>query len=352
MSSNRKKKKAPRKPRKKIKSQSSKDNIIINDNINQKLCDANNTNEIKVAVFFDTNKIEARFSNAKCGDLYLSEVKASSDFYEVKNYIEDSGLSKDVKLCVSEISIREYKQHLMENFTEHSKGFSDNIDGYKKSFGSILDVTYEFNKKSIAEFEEHVESIFSEFLYLNKCKNIEYVRDVDFFNTLVDKAIKKEKPFVSIGANKKLYKDAGFKDAIIIETIIRYHKEQRCKCILVTDDNDFNSAFQDSDGIIICKDATNVKNTLSDWLSVSNIDIIKYKFGSDKYIQESIISETGNTLDESVTIFDVVSVKEKDENLYSIEIHSVINEVVYRFTCKYESISNEIFDVVYTTEND
>ena len=351
MSSNRKAKKAARKLMKNIKSQSSKDNIIINDNINQKLCDANNTDEIKVAVFFDTNKIEARFSNSKCGDLYLSEVKASSDFYEVKNYIEDSGLYKDVKLCVSEISVREYKQHLIENFTEHSKGFSDNIDGYKKSFGSILDVTYEFNKKSIAEFEEHVESILSEFLSLNKCKNVEYVRDVDFFNSLVDKAIKKEKPFVSVGANKKLYKDAGFKDAIIIE-IIRYHKELGCKCILVTDDNDFSSAFQDSDGITICKDATNVKNTLSDWLSVSNIDIIKYKFGSDKYLQERIISETGNILDDSVTKFDVSNIREDENDIYMISITSVVNEVTYQITCKYESSSNEIFDVEYVTEND
>ena len=352
MVSNRKAKKEAKKLLESSRIQSLNNSPGINEDISSKLHETNDNDGIKIAVFFDTNKLEARFSNSKCGDLYLAEVKASNDFYEVKKYIEESGLLRYVKLCITEISIREYKQHLIENFEEHRKGFSDSIDGYQKSFGSILDVAFEFRKSNIAEFEEHVELIFTEFLSLNKCETIEYVRDIDFFNSLVDKVIKKQKPFVSIGGNGKKYKDAGFKDAIIGETIIRYHEKMGHKCVLITDDKDFESTFHDYADILICKDATSAKDVLSNLLRIPTLDLIKSKFESDKYIQESVISETGNTLDESVANFDVVNVKEEEENLYSIEIHSVINEVVYHFTCKYESISNEIFDIVYTTEND
>lgn len=352
MVSNRKAKKQAKKLMESSKMQSFNNNPDHNEDISPKLYGANENDGIKIAVFFDTNKLEARFSNSKCGDLYLAEVKASNDFYDLKKHIEDSGLSKYIKLCVTEISIREYKQHLIENFEEHRRGFSDSIDGYQKSFGSILDVAFEFRKSNIAEFEEHVELIFTEFLSLNKCETIEYVRDIDFFNSLVNKVIKKQKPFVSIGGNGKKYKDAGFKDAIIGETIIRYHEEMGHKCILITDDKDFESTFHDYADILIFKDATSAKDALSNLLRIPTLDLIKSKFESDKYIQESVISETGNPLDESVTNFDVVNVKEEEEDLYFIEIHSVINEVIYRFTCKYESTSNEIFDVVYTTEND
>lgn len=352
MVSIRKAKKEAKKLMQNQKIQSTIKSGIPNKNATNELCITTNDEGIKVAVFFDTNKLEARFSNSKCGDLYLAEVKASNDFYEIKKYIEDNGLLRYVKLCITEISIREYKQHLIESFREHSKGFSDNIEGYKKAFGSILDVTFEFRKSNEDEFKEHIETIFEEFLSLNKCEIIEYVRDIDFFNNLVDKAIKKQKPFTVIGGNNKLYKDAGFKDAIVGETIIKYHEKRGHKCILVTNDNDFISAFQDYDDILICKESSTVKGALFRLLGVSNLDLIKYKFEADKYIQERIIGETGNGFDESVTNFDVVNVMEEEENLYSIQIESEINEVIYHITCNYESISNEIFDVEYTTEND
>lgn len=128
MVSNRKAKKEAKKRMQKIHSQLS--NAVPSINATQKLRVASKSDKVKIAVFFDTNKLEARFSDKKCGDLYLSEVKASNDFYELKKYIKDNGLSEYVKLCVNEISIREYKQHLIENYKDHSKGFSDNIDGY------------------------------------------------------------------------------------------------------------------------------------------------------------------------------------------------------------------------------
>lgn len=314
--------------------------------------DSESSQKPKVAIFFDTNKLEARITGSKCGELFLAEIKASSDFYDIKKYIDDSGVSKVVELCISEISLRECKQHLIENFKDHRKNFCDRIDEYKRSFGSILDVSYEFRKNTVDEFKEHVDCIYEGFIIANQCKIIEYVRDVDFFGSLIEKAIRKQSPFINIGANGKQYKDAGFKDAIVGESIIRYHRDNNCKCILISEDKDFENAFSDYSEIIICKNFIEVKELLFELLGVTDSKFIENKFETDPYLQEKLIRETGNIFDEAVSRFKVINILSEEEDIYSLKIQCVINEVIYEIKCRYESTSNEVFDVTYKTTND
>ena len=344
MNSNKKKKRRNRAQR--------KANVTLLKNVIRDLTYAKDDSACVVAIFFDTNKLEARISDKKHGDLYLAEIKSSKDFYEIRNFIVENKFSKSAHICISDISIREYKKHLIENYNKYTQGLSDDIEGYKKSFGSILDVDFSFNKKNIEEYEKHITYIFNEFISHNDCEIVSYPKDIDFFSNLVDKAIEKSCPFVTINGNGKQYKDAGFKDAVIGETILRYSKNNNCKCILVSEDNDYSRAFSENDDIHICKDSKQVKELLNNLLGLSDIDVVKNKFTNDHYLQETIIDLTGNKYDKSVTSFDVLDVQKIEDGQYEISITTEINEVKYSIKCEYESSSNEIKYIKYDIQNE
>jgi len=184
-----------------------------------------------IAIFFDTNKLEARFTDRKCGDLCVSDIKATKDFYDIKKFIENNRLYDSIEICIPEIVVREYKRHLLEIYTQHTKTFEDKINEYKKVFGSILKIDFEFIKRNAKEFQEHTDALFEDFISINHCRVIEYDRSRDLLERIVDKAINRTAPFASANGKRKEYHDAGLKDAIIAETILKYQTDNGCPCI-------------------------------------------------------------------------------------------------------------------------
>ena len=66
----------------------------------------------RIAVFFDTNVIESRFSHEKHEFLFHEEIKPNSLFYQIKNCIRDNGIVDIVDLCIPDLSWREFKLHI------------------------------------------------------------------------------------------------------------------------------------------------------------------------------------------------------------------------------------------------
>ncbi len=305
-----------------------------------------------IAIFFDTNKLESRFTDHKCGSLCVSDIKATKDFYDIKKFIEDNRLCSSIEICIPEIVILEYKRHLLDIYTTHTKSFKDTIIEYQKVFGSILKVDFEFVKRDIDEFKEHIDDLFSNFITINNCKVIEYDRSSTLFERVVDKAINKVAPFTSARKDKKEYHDAGFKDAIIAETILKYRTDNGCPCILISEDNDWGRCLDlNKDHIFICKNLEHLRDVLSKQWGIPKSNDVRLKF-EDLYIRETIIRETGNQYDESISDFNITGITLKDKNIYVVRINCNINETIYKITCEYDYSLNEVLNVVYKIENE
>ena len=305
-----------------------------------------------IAIFFDTNKLESRSTDHKCGDLCVSDIKATKDFYNIKKFIEDNQLCSSIEVCIPEVVILEYKRHLLEIYTKHTVSFKEKIDEYKHVFGSILKIDFEFSKHNIDEFKEHVDNLFDNFTTINNCKVIEYDRSSTLLERVVDKAINQVAPFVTAKNNGKEYHDAGLKDALIAETILKYQTDNNCPCILISEDNDWGRCSDlNKNHIFICKDLEHLKNVLSIQWGIREPNDIRLKF-EDSYIRETIIQETGNQYDKSVSDFNITDITSKEENIYVVRINCNINETIYKITCEYDYSSNTISNVVYEIENE
>lgn len=301
-----------------------------------------------ISVFFDTNIIEAKFSSK----YFLSNIRASKDFYDTCKFIRDNKL--DIALNIPEIVYLELKKHLSTAFSYECRSLKDSLQNWKKCFGDLLDINHEL-KKTCEEYDDYFNQIWADFKYEYNLNVIEYPKENEIFCKIVSAAINSKKPFTLIPKNNvhKEYSDAGFKDAIIAETVLSYQISSNNTCILLSSDRDFQEVFSEyGDRILVFNKFDDLKSKLISIYQIKDVNFVKDKVETDDYLRERIINETGNILDDSVTKFIVKEIKEYENNVYMININIVINEVTYNITCKYEFSSNEISDLTYITEGD
>jgi len=300
-----------------------------------------------LSIFFDTNILESRFSFEKMEFLFHNTITPSDMFNKILNYIKTNKIESQTNFYIPDISWKEYRKHLIDNYLLNMKYIQGQTEAYKKAFGETFELSYKFSHESIDKYKEYLDRLQNDFLERTKCEIINYPKDVNVFENLIEKCINKQPPFKTAHANKKEYHDAGLKDALILETIARHQQEKNCQCILVTEDNDF-AGIND---INVCSTFENFCKFLEDNGYVVNVDFIKHKIESDTYLKESIITETGNKYDDSVTEFMVTNVK-ANEDLYEVNIKAIINEVIYKITGKYDISPNELLDINIIMENE
>ena len=293
----------------------------------------------RIAIFFDTNILEARFSEKKQEFLFHHNIIPNKLFYDVINYIRQNKIEHLIDFCITSISWKEFTNHLIENYRERFNDFKQQETAYRKSFGATFDIIYEFKQENEEQYIEHIKTLQNDFLRVNKCTIVDYPNDIGFFNSLIDKCIDKKPPFKTTHAQTKTYTDAGLKDALILESIIRYGQQNNCITILVSQDPDFD----DTKSIHICKSIQNLEKFLLDKSYISNESAIKNKIETDTYLKDTIVSMTGNKFDKSVTAFQIIDVSKcEDDDYFKLNIQCTINETIYIIDCTYDANSNEI----------
>lgn len=304
----------------------------------------------RIAIFFDTNILESRFSEKKQDFLFHYKIIPNELFNQTINYIKNNNIENITDFCVCTVSLKELKHHLVENYKSRMNDFIRQESVYRKAFGTSFDIKYEFKHKNEEEYSKYAEEILGHFLNEFKCKLIDYPNDIFFFKSLIDKCINKKEPFKTASSQGKTYTDAGLKDAIIFETIIRYKNENDCLTILISKDKDFANTGE----LYTCDSIENFEQYLFENAYITNEDAIKNKIQNDLYLQETIISMTDNKLDDSVTEFEVKNVlkKEDDSNCFKVNIKCIINEAIYIIDCTYDSYSNNIELDSYKIKNE
>ena len=178
---------------------------------------------------------------------------------------------------------------------------------------------------------------------------VDYPKNVECFEQLVYKCVHKQSPFQKAKGSRKDFSDAGFKDALILETIICHKRDTGNICIFITSDGDFGN---ESD-ILICSNLDIFKNTISQILGIQNVDAVRTRL-NDEYIKETIVAATGNAYDESISSFDIVDIVPiaEEDDLFDITIKTTINETEYNIKCQYEMSSNNVEVLDYHIENE
>lgn len=291
----------------------------------------------KINVFFDTNKLECRFNGKK---LFLDDIKFNADFNEILEFASDND---NVSFYIPLIVWREILNHLIEDFNESKQSMDDTIQSYKKGFGSLIDISVTFDTEI---YEEYIQQKADCFLENNK-ENVTVVSHSNHeekFKRIIDNAISKKSPFVTAKGKNKIYSDAGFKDMLILETMVDNCKYDEIG-VLYTNDRDFKEAFEEyeNDKYYIAHTINELKNLISDQSAKLIEKNIKKDFIKNEYLQETIYNEL-KMEKKDITSFDVYEVFQS-EDIYIIIARIVSSEKTVGVSIEYDYIANEIVNI-------
>ena len=310
----------------------------------------------KINIFFDTNILEVRYGGEM---LMYSEYKLPNNYSKLSDFIKNNDLKDYVELCIPEVVWNEITQHMRETFSSQKQSAQSKIENYKKSFGDLADISCNFKINGDDEYEKHLEKLSMVFWKGDgmECKLISYPKSTDVIEKLINKAFKKERPFVAAKAinGGKPYSDAGLKDALIVETILAHCNNDDTIGILFSNDGDFSTVFSSD-----MKNRYKVFNKVEDIIdflemlyNLNDKKQVQLKFENDNYLKDIVVNESGNTYDKSVTDFIVDNVSpSEDENIFIVKISATINETRYLYEVKYDFAANAIIESKYTLYND
>ena len=297
----------------------------------------------KVFIYFDTNILEPKFGK---DSLNLSQFTVKSIYYEIKNLIEKAGINDKVELCIPEIVWMELKEHYIRCFKSEKQSLTDVIEPYKKIFGELLELSYKIKHgDTLQEYKEHLDDMSSEFLEnpRNDIKIVPYPKDEEIFDEIVKKAVRTNRPFKKFTISQKEYTDAGFKDALIYNTIVNCTGKHLG--ILVTGDKDFIDLFNNEpvENLKLCTNLEEVKEVLASEFDIITDKTIEDILNSDEYLIHKILSDSG--LDENATYhIQKVNIKETTEEGTRADFMALVNGELYSFEVLYNIPANELIE--------
>ena len=180
--------------------------------------------EEKIFIYFDTN-----FIKHSGKDIKLEAFTINNNL----DRIVKTEWSKNIEFIVPEVVLREITHQLYRKY-------NDIVEMLKKKFSN------EFIFDKLEEPEKYLERVEIEAYEYFKYKNIKILPLSDSINIkeLLDNALKSNKPFG--GKNPSQKTDAGFKDAMIVESI-KYNinkNKHRGKHLFVTNDKDMEGLLE------------------------------------------------------------------------------------------------------------
>ncbi len=293
----------------------------------------------KALIFFDTNAFESRH-NGK--DLYLYEIVASSLFYDIRDAVNQLGLSNCVKLCLPEVVWSEVKQHLIDGYRSAIDSLDSKIKNIKEVLGDLIDVYSEIHLTGT--YKEYVDNISKDFLAnpKNQVILIDCPRDSEVLDTLIENAIKCEPPFKKATAKGKEYHDAGLKDALIWETLKRSDKD--CLVLYISNDTDFLGLSDER--IKVLSKSADVSKILFELMDIpAEAKIQHMLLNNDAYLLSQILIECEIENYSSAIVKEIVSSQlNEEENVLSIECCICIDEISYTIAFSYDLNASELVE--------
>lgn len=311
----------------------------------------------KVSVFIDTNILQLFIKHNRRDYVFLSNLGIPQSYYDLVAFIVDNRLQNYIEICISEVVFRELRQHMINNFNSFCDSIESDMISYAKIAGDLFEYSYRI-KQQKESYPEYVDSLIDDFINnpKNMCKYIPVSSKESLLDTLLDKSLRGVKPFAIQKIEGKEYKDAGFKDSIIAETIYAYCSEEDRKCLFISNDPDFGQKFETSlnetSKFVRCSSIKQAIEFLAKYYETSVEDRLKREFTENTYWHEYLLTSIEQEYDASVTNVAVDSVKQYEDNQYNIDIIITVNETQYWFTVNFDAVANDIVEFQYQIEND
>ena len=297
----------------------------------------------KAYIYFDTNALECRHSGKS---LYLSQFTVNPIYYEIEDLIRNMGLTDKVEICIPDIVWLELREHLVNHFKSEKNSMEAKIDAFRKSFGNLAEIICEFKDcRTDSEYSDYAYTIAENFLSSPRvnAKIIPSPKDEDAVQQIIQQAIHSVRPFRTAKAGGKEYTDAGFKDALIFNTIITHTKNHLG--IFISSDNDFSELFDSmrANNLKICSSAKDVQINLSQGFDIASADVIESLLKSDNYLMQRILSECEFDINAHVTGLKIISC-ETVVDCVNVNFIALINGEKQSFNITYNMNANELLD--------
>ena len=311
----------------------------------------------KVSVFIDTNILQSFIKYSKKDYVFLANLGIPKNYYNLVSFIEENRLQDYVEICISEVVFKELRQHMIDNFNSFHEVVSAEMESCAKVAGDLLELSYKIKLKK-EDYPEYVDKLIQEFIDnpQNMCTYIPISSKEELIDTLLDKSLRKVRPFVSQTIAGKGYKDAGFKDSIIAETMYTHCASQDKKCLFISNDDDFGERFEpvlnETNKYVRATTIDQAVLFLKDYYDTSVESRLIREFTENTYWHEYLLRDIGQDYDASVTDVRIGNVKKYEDNEYNIDLTIVVNESEYWFTINFDAVANDIIEYKYEIQND
>lgn len=273
----------------------------------------------KTLIIVDSNKL--RQGNGD-GTMKYSNFEFGGDFKELSKIIKKKELDSYINIAIPEIVLEELKKQKIESF-EIDYSTLKNIE--KRLSKVEATVLYELKKDF--DMSSHIDNCKKDFLEKNKEILIIGIKEEEYpeiFKNLINRAVNKEKPFKQIG---KKASDAGFKDVVIWESVLRSDVlKDFDRIILFTNDDGFSDCKAEFDRkhnkyFDVVKDLatleTDIINTYEDYIKLKPF----YDYTETEYFKEIVNEQLKNEkeiwIDPESKFYNISSYKVLD---YSVKI--------------------------------
>lgn len=309
----------------------------------------------KVSVFIDTNVLQSFIGSKKY--VFLSNLGIPKQYYELVTFIKENHLQDYIEICISEVVFKEIRQHMINKFDSFCTNIDNDMKLYSKIAGDILENNYMIKLKK-EDYPLYVDKLINDFIDnpQNMCTFVSIPSKAELMDKLLDNALRSIKHFVTQSIEGKPYKDAGFKDSIIAESIYDHCLNSGRKCLLVSDDGDFGDKFapilNEANQFIKASSIEQAIMFLKNYYDTSIESQLARDFAQNTYWQEYLIRGIGQEYDASVTDIKVEGAVQITDELYKVTVSIVMNETVYRFIVDFDVNAKEIVDYQYKIQDD
>lgn len=305
----------------------------------------------RINVFIDTNIIEEYVPWQKGACLRCAEFPEGKDFYNLTRFAKNNNL-QNFTICIPEVVIKEIQNHLRDAYTNTQKSYSDILENVKRIFGQTFDETHMFFHQNIDTLNTFIAEETTSFVEKYSIRVIPHPNDI--FPELLRKALAKEPPFSAVKAHGKEFSDAGFKDAVLWESLLNEARKDNTLTILFSEDGDFSKAVPAdmTDKIFIFTDYQALIDKLRKFYSLSDHDEIIHQFKANTYMWERVLENTKTMGSFDISSADITSVEqysdgdetddESESQQYLIHASILIDDKRHCFTIVYDYSSNEV----------
>jgi len=271
---------------------------------------------LSLNIFLDTNVVKNHNTD-------LTKFELNETYRVLKNFIIENEV-ENVKVLIPRIVIEELISQYIAEYKETVNHLNSEITKLKISADKVQwDININKNfEKSFRDYIEFIKNKVQIFIEEEKdfLEVVEFPGEGKLFK-IIERSLKKKKPFFSGKHQKKDFSDAGFKDVIFLESIIEYLENKEVEYLIITRDNffkeiNYNEEILGVNGSLLDKETgKELVSFLSEKLGVEDLTAYR-KFAKSAYYKEAI--ETALNCD---IIGDPISVnKFEDDDLVIIEI--------------------------------